>query len=321
MSSVPVDALRFGALSMSEEPVSYDKTRISGSTKVSYILHSKGGCMPGQPELFTTNSRSSPNNGDNIYANKITNAFKHERNIESKSPIGVKYPQNNLSNYTYEEYVPNDDEALNLAIKASYRQVFGNFAPMESERPIDAERRLRNGDISIREFIRLIAKSTFYKTHYFENVNQQRSIELSFKHLLGRPPKNQKEVIKSIELVSSEGFEYHIDSLIDSAEYQEVFGQFIVPYQRFWNSPCGSRTSSFINTAKLTKSFATSDNAIHERKTLSDAKGGVSQLVTSLARETPYSISIPEHAKYLLKEQEKEKTRQKEIQEIEYNLD
>ena len=48
----------------------------------------------------------------------------------------------------------------------------------------------------IRDFIRSLAKSQFYRTHYYENVNQQRFIELTFKHLLGRPPQSQEEIIK-----------------------------------------------------------------------------------------------------------------------------
>ncbi len=302
MSSIPFDALQFGARSMTESKISYDKTRISGSTKASYILHSKGGCMPGQKNLFTTNSRTTPGLGSAVGSNPVTNAFILERYLESQPPIGKKYPKSQRDPFTYDEYVPNDDESLNLAIKASYRQVFGNFFLMESEKPIELERRLRNGDITIKEFIRLLAKSTFYRTHYFENVNQQRCIELSFKHLLGRPPFSQAEVVKHIELIHSEGFDYHIDSLIDSLEYQESFGQFTVPYQRCWDSPSGSRTSSFINTSLLTRSFATSDNAIHERKTLSNATGGKSQLLHNLSGNRPNDVIFPEHAKYLSNE-------------------
>ena len=105
-------------------------------------------------------------------------------------------------------------------------------------------------------------KSTFYKTHYFENVNQQRSIELIFKHILGRPPFNQEEIINSIEILSKEGLENHIDSLVDSNEYNQNFGEDTVPYQRCWNSPIGVKTSSFCNTIELSKGFARSDNTL-----------------------------------------------------------
>ncbi len=304
MSYTPFDALGFGGGGLNESKVCYDKTRISGSTKTSYILHSKGGCMPGQKDLFTNNSRTPPGMGSNVDNNPITNAFKRERYIESQPSAGVKHPKTHLEEYTFNQFVPNDDESLDLAIKASYRQVFGNFTLMESERPIELERRLRNGDIVIRDFIRSLAKSQFYRTHYYENVNQQRFIELTFKHLLGRPPQSQEEIIKHIEMIYNNGFEYHIDSLIDSLEYQEIFGEFTIPYQRCWNSPSGSKTIDFVNTAKLTRSFATSDNAIHCRKTLPAEPGGSCQLLDNISKGKVNNIVIPQHRKNLLKEKE-----------------
>ncbi len=299
MSSIPIYALQFGGLSMTESPVSYDKTRIAGSTNVSYILHCKGGCMPGQKELFTTNSRSKVGIGAYLYSNKVIKAFKRERYIEGHPVMGIKFPKGHNDYYSYDQYVANDDDTLNLAIRASYRQVFGNFQPMESERPIEIERRLRNGDIPIREFIRLIAKSPFYRTHYFENVNQQRCIELNLKHILGRPPLSQEEIIFHIELLYSEGFDAHIDTLIDSMEYHENFGVSTVPYQRCWNSPCGVKTSTFNLSASLARSFATSDNAIHGRKTTWDEPSGVSQLVQELTSKISNEIQIPQYAEYL----------------------
>jgi len=305
MSSIPVAALGFGGQGLTESPISYDKSRIAGSTKVSYILHSKGGCMPGKEELFTTNSRTSPGIGSTVGSNKVINAFIRERHLESRPPTGPKFPTTSRDAFTYSEYVPNDDESRVLAIRASYRQVFGNFHPMESERPIEAERRLRNGDIPIREFIRLLAKSSFYRTHYFDNVNQQRCIELNFKHLLGRPPLNQQEIIKNIELINNQGFDYQIDTLIDSIEYQEAFGAFTVPYQRCWNSPCGGRTSSFINSSALTRGFAISDNAIHGRRTIASERSGVSQLLQNLTSQHPDQIVIPKYAAYLSSKKKK----------------
>ena len=86
---------------------------------------------------------------------------------------------------------------------------------------------------------------------------------MNFMHLLGRPLIEQKELQESIKLINEEGFTGHVDFLIDSLEYEEFFGEDIVPFARFWNSPCGSTTSSFINTAKFRKGYATSDNVIY----------------------------------------------------------
>ena len=40
----------------------------------------------------------------------------------------------------------------------------------------------------MRDFVRGLAKSSFYKDRFFRSVAPQRGIELNFKHLLGRAP-------------------------------------------------------------------------------------------------------------------------------------
>ncbi len=262
MSFIPAKALKFGAERLSNFPVSYGKSRVSQSTQTTYYLHIRGGCMPGQKDLFTTTSLSRPNPDASINNNRVISAFNLKNYLHTKPLTGPKYNRDSINNFTYQEFSPIDDEALIVAINAAYRQVYGNFNAMESERPIELERRLRNGDIVIKDFIRGLAKSSFYKLHYFESVSQQRCIELNFKHILGRPTLGQDEIARNIELFASKGFNGHIDSLIDSLEYEENFGSNIVPFQRCWNSPCGVKTSSFIHTALLTKGFATSDNTI-----------------------------------------------------------
>ncbi len=303
MSSIPIDALKFGAESINQNPISYGKSRISGSLQVTYILHVRGGCMPGQPNLFTTNHLSQPPMDTAIFNNRFIRAFSIKNKASACLPLGPKHAKTCIDLYTYDQYSPNDDEAFTIAVKASYRQVYGNFNAMESERPRDLERRLRNGDIPIREFIRQLAKSPFYRSHYFDFVNQQRCIELSFKHILGRPPVNQLELINHVELINNEGFENHIDALIDSDEYNQIFGEHTVPYLRCWNSPCGLPTSSFNNSAALVRSFATSDNAIHWRQTSPKAKSGKSQILENLASMQNLRIKIPTHAKSELKQE------------------
>ncbi len=284
MQSIPEKALSFGALTPYQQPVAYGKSRISGCQRMSYIMCDKAGSMPGQSSLFTANARSNPGQKARLKTNKVIRAFQRESFLKTHSPIGSKTRENCSSHgYTFEKFEPHEDEVYELALKASYRQVYGNFQIMDSERSIDLERRLRNGDITIREFIRGLSKSIFYKAHYFEVVSQQRCIELSFKHILGRPPESQEEIVFHVKLLNSHGFDSHIDELIDSDEYQEIFGSDIVPYPRCWDSQLGLKTISFNRMATLSKRFATSDNALHGRPTLWDQPGGKSMLVLSLA--------------------------------------
>jgi len=181
-------------------------------------------------------------------------------------------------------YKRGDEETtLNLAISACYRHVFGNTMPMESERLGSAESQLRNGSITVREFVRCLAKSPFYTSRFFEAVTPHRSVELAIKHLLGRPPENEAEVSEHVARIATGGFDANIDALIDSDEYSKTFGDDTAPYIRSWQSPTGSAQSAFNRIAALEQNFAGSDTAVGPR----------SQLLGSLARQETIRIKVP----------------------------
>jgi len=175
----------------------------------------------------------------------------------------------------------------NLAIRAVYRQVLGNDYVMESERLKGAESLLSNGSISVREFVRTLAKSELYKTKFFYNSFQTRVIELNYKHLLGRAPFSEDEVVFHLDLYENQGFEAEIDSYIDSVEYQENFGENIVPYYRF-NNQVGDRTVGFTRMFRLYRGYANSDRAQLERN--------ATRLATELGQNTASAIVGPSGA-------------------------
>ena len=256
MLSIPFKALRIGAETINKEPVKYNKSRISGSNKISYNLHIRGALMPGQRDKFTTTSTTKPKSSSSLLNNNVMSSYKRNK-INAYS---YKIQNNNEINLLkINEFVPNDDDALLETINALYKNIFGNLSLMQSERPIDIERKLRNGDITVREFTRKICKSTIYRNFYFDSISQYKSIKLRYKHILGRPIKSQIELTQSSNIINDLGFEAHIDFLIDSDEYNNVFGEDIVPYMRSWNSPIGFKTKSFLETSSITKAFATSD--------------------------------------------------------------
>lgn len=149
-------------------------------------------------------------------------------------------------------------------INAVYRQVLGNDYVMESERLKGAESLLRNGSINVREFVRTVAKSELYKQKFFYGNFQTRVIELNYKHLLGRAPYEEAEVVFHLDLYENEGFDADIDAFIDSVEYQENFGDNIVPYYRI-NNQVGDRTVGFTRFFRLYRGYANSDRAQLER--------------------------------------------------------
>lgn len=134
--------------------------------------------------------------------------------------------------YTYELWPTSSPEEVQVIIRAVYKQVLGNPHVMESERLVTAESQLNDGSISVREFVRAVAKSDFYRTRYFESCAPYRFVELNFQHILGRAPESQAEVSEHIRRCNEEGYDADIDSYVDSEEYQQAFGENIVPHAR-----------------------------------------------------------------------------------------
>ncbi len=141
-------------------------------------------------------------------------------------------------------------EDVQNAIRAVYKYVLGNPHVMESERLVEAESQLADGSLSVRGFVRAVAKSDFYRARNFDQVAPYRSVELNFMQLLGRPPQSQAEVSEHIVRCVNDGYEADIDSYIDSDEYLVNFGENTVPYNR------GSRTEAGLSQVTFNRSFA-----------------------------------------------------------------
>ncbi len=160
------------------------------------------------------------------------------------------------------ELVPGrSEEEIETVIRAVYRQVLGNAYVMESERLTVPESQLKRGEISVREFVRQVAKSELYRSRFFDNCPRYRSIELNFKHLLGRAPDDYKETFYHSSVLDEGGFEAEIDSYLDSDEYQDTFGENIVPFYRGYKTQTGKKLLGFTNMFKLLPSVSTSDQA------------------------------------------------------------
>lgn len=140
------------------------------------------------------------------------------------------------------ELIPGDGDAKKeQIITAVYKQVLGNAYVMESERQLVAESQFKLGELSVREFVRSIAKSELYKARFFDACPRYRYIELAFRHLLGRAPVDFQEMRNHAERLDSKGYDADIDSFLDSDDYQSTFGEWTVPYQRGWKTEsCGT---------------------------------------------------------------------------------
>ena len=148
------------------------------------------------------------------------------------------------------ELLPGDDDAKKeQIIRAVYKQVLGNAYVMDSERQLVPESQFKLGEISVREFVRRIAKSDLYRSRLFETCARYRYIELAFRHLMGRAPIDFQEMRDHSERLDAKGYDADIDSFLDCDDYQNAFGEWIVPYQRGW------KTESCTTLQEFTWSF------------------------------------------------------------------
>ncbi len=119
-------------------------------------------------------------------------------------------------------------------IRAAYRQVFERDiqkAYSQAPCPVEATQ-VRQGQISMREFIRALGHSKEYRQQFYGRFSNSRVVELAFRHFLGRGPSSLEEFRRYFAIVSAQGLNGLVDALINTLEYGRVFGEETVPYLR-----------------------------------------------------------------------------------------
>jgi phycobilisome rod-core linker protein len=124
------------------------------------------------------------------------------------------------------------DADVDALIWAGYRQIFSEHLILDSYRQPFLESQLRNRAISVREFVRGLGKSEVFREQVAELNSNYRLVDIIFKRLLGRASYNKDEQIAQSIVIATKGLHGFIDSVVDSDEYQQNFGDDIVPYQR-----------------------------------------------------------------------------------------
>lgn len=128
--------------------------------------------------------------------------------------------------------INNIENSTQMVIDAAYRQVFGR--PLYSgQRLTAAETKLENREITMREFIRIIAKSPAFLKLYWTPLYVCKAIEYIHRRLLGRPTYGRQEMNAYFDLSAKKGFYALVDAILDSKEYEEAFGEDTVPYERY----------------------------------------------------------------------------------------
>ncbi|MFO0017468.1 MAG: phycobilisome rod-core linker polypeptide [Synechococcaceae cyanobacterium] len=128
--------------------------------------------------------------------------------------------------------VRNTESATQAVIRAVYVQVLGT-AGYAGERNTVEEIKLENGDISLREFVRQVARSNAFRRRYWSGLYICKAIEVMHRRILGRPTFGRWEINAYFDVAARKGFYGVVDALINSRDYLDSFGEDTVPYERF----------------------------------------------------------------------------------------
>lgn len=119
---------------------------------------------------------------------------------------------------------------MDVLIEAAYRQIF--FHAFAVDRQVALESQLRNGQITVRDFIRGLLLSETYRRSFYDLNSNYRFVEHCVQKVLGRDVYSQREKIAWSAVVMSKGVKGFVDELLNSEEYLTNFGENTVPYQR-----------------------------------------------------------------------------------------
>ncbi|MDB9525827.1 phycobilisome rod-core linker polypeptide [Oscillatoria sp. CS-180] len=163
--------------------------------------------------------------------NQLSNPAARPKNPGSLGPKVFKLDQIPATGNT-QASVRYSESSTQAVITAAYRQVFGREL-YEGQRLKTAEIKLENGDITVREFIRALAKSEIFRKMYWTSLYVMKAVEYIHRRLLGRPTYGRQETNKYFDICSKKGFYALVDAIIDSKEYDESFGEDTIPYERY----------------------------------------------------------------------------------------
>ena len=122
-----------------------------------------------------------------------------------------------------------DPDNLTTAIESAYRQIY--FHAFKSDRDVNLESQLKNGQITVRDFVRGLCLSDTFKRSFYGMNSNYKVVRHLVEKLLGRKSNKSEEIAWSI-VIATKGVEGLVDVLLDSNEYLDAFGFDTVPSQR-----------------------------------------------------------------------------------------
>lgn len=117
-------------------------------------------------------------------------------------------------------------------IEAAYRQVYHEQQMLRSNRQRELESQLRNGQITVRDFIQGLILADSFRRRNYEVNNNYRFVQMCVQRILGRDVYQEQEKLAWSIVLATKGLQGFVDTLLDSEEYLDNFGYDTVPYQR-----------------------------------------------------------------------------------------
>ena len=199
--------------------------------------------------------------------NSLTNRFlklgevqeyRSSSSLNSKIKQGVSSQRDQIIIFTLKD--SDSREVRETVLRASYRQIFErDINPFSlGYELVGLESAFLQGELNIRQLIAKLGESSLYLKEFYQPYPNTKVIELGTKHFLGRAPNNQAEIRYYNQILASQGIVTFIQSLVNSSEYKDLFGDNTVPYRRFPTLPA----ANFPNTEKLYNNFTKQDRSI-----------------------------------------------------------
>ena len=120
--------------------------------------------------------------------------------------------------------------SADVLIEQAYRQIY--FHAFSVDRDAVLESQLRDGRITVRDFIRSLLLSRKFRDDFYRCNSNYRMVDQLVGRVLGRAVHGEGERIALSILIAQQGLPALVDALLDSPEYLEAFGLDTVPYQR-----------------------------------------------------------------------------------------
>lgn len=198
-----------------------------------------------------------------------------------------------LEKATTERFSANTDASSDdksTLINGIYRNIFGNAYLYDAD--VQAlsvpESALRKGTISVKEFVRAVAKSDSYVKRFFSPRPLYGAIELATKHLLGRTPDGLEDYRRRSAVYDAAGYGAMIDSMMDDGEYDGAFGDDTAPFLRGHLSDSGLSMAAFTHLFAMQRGACASDKSIART-----GEHGIG-LNSAGIRSTPLPVEAPE---------------------------